>query len=69
VTVRQVVGDERPEDADDDDGRPVHDRHVAAQAELDEQENGQQGACDVGRLREAEAEVILIVIFNQILKN
>jgi hypothetical protein len=60
--VGQVVGDERAEHADHDDDRPVHDRHVSPETELDEQEHGEQRSGDVRRVGEPEAEVDVQVV-------
>ena len=40
--VRQVVGDQRPDDADQHDRDPVDGRKVAVQAELDDERGNQQ---------------------------
>ena len=60
--VGHVVGDQRAEDADDDDHRPVHDRHIAPKTELHEQEHGEQRSGDVGGVREPEAEIDVQVV-------
>jgi hypothetical protein len=62
VVVGHVVGDERAEDADDHHHRPVDARHVAAQPELDREQDDEEGTGDVGRLRQPEAEVVVEVV-------
>ena len=62
VRVGHVVGDQRAEDADDHDHRPVHDRDIAPKTELDEQEHGEQRPGDVRGVREPEAEIDVQVV-------
>ena len=57
--VGQIVRDQRPDDADQDDGQPVDRRHVAPQPELGDERGDEQRSHDVGRVRQAEAEVVV----------
>ena len=62
VQVAHVVRDQRAEDADDHHHGPVGGREIPAQAELHEQQHGQNGAGDVRGVDEAEAEVVVHVV-------
>ena len=55
--VGEVVGDQRADDADQHDREPVDPRHVAAEPELEEQRDDQEGGHDQRRVGQAEPEV------------